>query len=426
MRGDQQQSLVDPQIEHALVAEGLRRHDRYLSRGISPADYGSERFRTVAEAIQTAWEAGGSVNVDSVALALQRAGKFDMVDGYRGLAEMAAASPAMPDADRLKELARLRAVVTASRAVTEEAQRGNLHEALGLLSDAQVEALGSMRGKLRTAVEVGQAVFEGMVDESKARRVHPGITPFADTVGLLPLGSMTIIGGDTNVSKSGFALEMLWLAANRNVTCGLISLEDPDEVTGSRLLSYVSKGLSSRSIQMGKLNRDEFSKLTSGMEQLRLLGEKLMFEDCIGGNELDVCAAMTRMAARGAKLVVVDYIQEIDVSKKQQDRRNEVRWLVKRLKTHAKRLNVALVCVSQLARPKDGETGKKPTKHHLKESGDVTNSAEVILLLWREKEEDGAPIRVEVAKCKWGGLGQFWVMQRRQELGGRLCADEDV
>ena len=425
MRGEMP-SLVDPQIEHALIAEGLRRHDRYLSRGVMPGDYGSPRFQAVAEAIQAAWEAGAGVDVDTVALELQRAKKFDLVDGYRGLAEMAASSPAMPDADRLRELAKLRALAAASQAILVEAQRGNLHEALGMLSDAQVDVLGSMRGKMRTALDLGQAVLGGMVDESKARRVHPGIGPFADKVGLLPLGSLTVVGGDTNVSKSGFALEMLWLAANRNVTCGLISMEDPDEVTGSRLLSYVSGGLSSRAIQMGKLTREEFSKLAGDMERLRLFEESLFFEDCIGGNELDVCAAMTRMASRGAKIVVVDYIQEIDVSKKQQDRRNEVRWLVKRLKTHAKRLNIALVCVSQLARPKDGETGKKPTKHHLKESGDVTNSAEVILLLWREQEEDGAPVRVEVAKCKWGGLGQFWTMRRRQELGGRLCADEDV
>jgi replicative DNA helicase len=418
--------LVDDQLEAALIAEALHRHDRYASRGVQPTDYGSTRLQIVATAVQEAWELGNGVSVDSVALALQRASKLDFVGGYRGLAELAAGSPSVPDSDRLKELARLRTLETAAQAILASARSGNLTEALALLGDAQVDVLSASRGKTRTAVEVGQSVFEGMVDESKARRVHPGITPFADKVGLLPLGSLTVVGGDTNVSKSGFALEMLWLAAKRNVTCGLVSMEDPDEVTGSRLLSYVSGGVSSRAIQMGRLTRDDFGGLSRGIMALEGLGGRLLFEECIGGNELDVCAAMTRMAARGARIVVVDYIQEIDVSKKQQDRRNEVRWLVKRLKTHAKRLNVALVCVSQLARPKDGETGREPSKHHLKESGDVTNSAEVVLLLWREHEEDQAPVKVRVAKCKWGGLGQFWEMQRRPALGGRLCADEDL
>ena len=123
------------------------------------------------------------------------------------------------------------------------------------------------------------------------------------------------------------------------------------------------------------------------------------------------------LASRGARLIAVDYLQEIHASKHQQDRRNEVRFVSSRLKAHARRLGVALLLVSQIARPKEGETNKRPSKHALKESGDVANMAEVILTLWREREDDFAPIRVTVVKSKWGGVGKEWEMLRSTDTG---------
>ena len=141
----------------------------------------------------------------------------------------------------------------------------------------------------------------------------------------------------------------------------------------------------------------------------------------IGGedrHEMEVCGAMSRMASRGARLIAIDYIQEVGCSKTQQDRRNELRWLLKRLKAHARRLGVALIIVSQIRR-QDERAGasKKPGKHSLKESGDLENSSEVVVVLWREVESDFAPLLLEVAKCKWGGVGERWSMQRSQATG---------
>lgn len=416
--------LVDSNVERALLSEALRRHDRYLSRGVAPNEYASAAHQAIAEALQEAWELGAGVNVDTVALSLQRAKRIDLVGGYRGLAEIAGAG-GVPDVERLREFARLRAVHQAALEVMKLAEQGSLHAALSMLADVQSDIFSAQRGQLRNASEIAQATLDGMGDDARSRRMHPGLASFARTVGWLIAGSMTVVGGDTNTCKSSFVLEMFYCAAERNVSCGMISVEDPEDVTGSRLLANET-GVSSRAFQLGHVSPDDRAKLVKGVESLKRFGDRLLFEDCTGGTELDVCAAMTRMAARGARIIAVDYIQEIECSRRQQDRRNEVRWLVKRLKTHAKRLGVALICVSQLSRPKDGETGREPSKHQLKESGDVTNSAEVILLLWREREDDSTPIRVKVAKVKWGGVGQSWQMKRDPLYGGRLREIDDV
>jgi replicative DNA helicase len=223
---------------------------------------------------------------------------------------------------------------------------------------------------------------------------------------------------------------MLLACAQRNVGAGLVSVEDPEEITGSRLIATVS-GVSSYRLQRRDFQANDWDDISKACLQLEALGDRLLFADCTGGNELDVCAAMTRMAMRGAKVIAVDYIGEIESSKRQQDRRNEIRWLLKRLKTHAKRLGIALVIVSQIARPKDKNPNQEPTKHDLKEAGDLENSAEVIVGLWRDVEHDFAPVNVKILKSKIGGTGQSWLMQREKfaangkPASGRLRETEE-
>lgn len=409
----------DHDIERALIAEALRRYDRFVARGLSVADFTVGTHVVILEACQRLWERGEAVSLGSVALALQQAGK-GIPGGERGLADLVLHGDKVPDPDRLRELTRLRAVEAAAQHALAHARGGSLTEALAALAD--VDQLGATTQATRTGSDLAERVLLGLRDqaESDKRRVHLGLRRLDAAIGKLPVGAMMVVAADSNVGKSGVMLSMLLAMARANIKCGLISVEDPEDVTGARLLAAYTQNISSRELQHGRFESGMQAaslELDAAIAGVRQLGDRLMFEDRTGETELEVCAAMSRMAARGAKLVVVDYIQEVGASKHQQDRRNEVRWVTKRLKAHAKRLNVALVLVSQIARPKDGDEFRTPSKHALKESGDLVNSAEVILVLWREYAADDAPIHVKVAKAKWGGVGTTWTMQRSMANG---------
>lgn len=421
-------ALHDPNIEWAITAEALRRYDRFQTYGLALECFESPRFRAVLEAAGEACEAGEAIGLSTIARYLQRSGALESpVGGQRGLAEIASGpgDGKVPDPARLRELWRLRKLRDGALNAARLAGEGNFTTALAALQDAQQSALDAVGGKTLTAADLGMAAIRGISDRANERRVSAGLPGIRHYIGDLGVGSMTIVGGDTNCSKSSFVLEMLF-ASCKEAPVGLVSVEDPDDVTGARLLSAVC-GVSARSITRGRFGKntneevhDAMRRMTRGCHELDAMGGKILYEDCMGGTEVDVCAAMSRMAARGAKLIAVDYIQEIDCSRGQQDRRNEMRWLAKRLKYHARRIGVALVLVSQLARPSDKQTGKRPSKHMIKESGDIVNQAEVVLLLWREQESDDADIIVTAAKVKHGGVGAEWRMRRMGELGGRL------
>jgi hypothetical protein len=62
-------------------------------------------------------------------------------------------------------------------------------------------------------------------------------------------------------------------------------------------------------------------------------------------------------------------------------------------------LRVPLILCSQLSRP-PSVAQREPNASRLKESGDLENMSEAIILLWREKDGEGAPAFCKVAKLK--------------------------
>jgi replicative DNA helicase len=113
-----------------------------------------------------------------------------------------------------------------------------------------------------------------------------------------------------------------------------------------------------------------------------------------------IVSAVKRMVEYdGAKVIYVDYLQAISV--KGQDRYAARTDTAQELKGLCYDLRVPLVLGSQLKRPENGNPFREPNYSDLKDSGDIENMSEVILLLWPRSDEKGAPVLGKVAKVKW-------------------------
>lgn len=414
----------DPQLERAMAAEAVYAFERYLAFGVSPADYCSPALQDVAKAAQDAWTSDGAVGLETVAKSLQRAGKLDGIGGLAGLTDLLTSS-AIADPERFVELRRLRMLRESALRIAVAAEHGDLSSALDALGTAQTDAISSARaGDVLDIFDLGTELFTSLTEErQEIGLVHPGLELMRRGTGDFELPSLTILGGGTNVGKSSVALEMLLLAAEHGVTSGYVSCEDPKLLMSSRVMSAFT-GMSSRKLSQGRIDAAQKAQLSAAYGPLSRARGKVKFSFPIGGNEIDVCAAMSRMAMQGAKLVVVDYVQAIECSKKQQDRRNEIRWLCARIKAHGFRLGMAVVLLSQLTRPSKGDECREPTKHDLREAGDLENAADRIILIWRDTDDDFAPINVKIGKSKYGNVGSRWSM-RRNEQTARLEEDPD-
>lgn len=411
--------LYDLEFERKILGACMLKPELMMELDVSDQDFYSDANRLIWQSMLWLQAEGEPVDTLHVRERLVRLNKLQAVGGDGYLLDLTDTIPAgIPPTKRLRELTRLRTLrESALNLLKTIDDEGDLEKAQAAASELQLWSTEATDANLITAFDCAVDVFEVLSGKSKkVLDVHPGLPVMAEAIGDLAVGSLTVIGADSNVGKSSIALEMLIHAAHRTVVCGYISREDPRVLIGRRLLSMMSGIPAKRIRQRDIRGQDEWGRLAHAAGELQEIGARFLVDTKVGGNELDVCAAMTRMAQRGARLVVIDYAQAIELSGKAQDRRNEVAKVASRLKSHANRVGVALVLLSQLTIPQGGE-GKEPGKHWLKESRDLTNMAETIVLAWRTEESEWAPIHLKVAKGKDGGLGQQWSMLRSKTTG---------
>jgi len=115
-------------------------------------------------------------------------------------------------------------------------------------------------------------------------------------------------------------------------------------------------------------------------------------------------------APGGLGIIVVDYLQLIRTGEHEENRVQEIAVITRSLKSLARELGVTVVALSQLSRAA-GDSGTEPKLSTLREGGSAEQDSDVVVMLWREKDDApaGAPkvIRGSVAKNRNGPTGRF-------------------
>ncbi len=265
-------------------------------------------------------------------------------------------------------------------------------------------------GRPRSLGELAVEAAQAGLDHEKARTLHLGLG-FLQTAtgGMLP-GNMVVVGADTGVGKSSAALVMaLGMAPHHPV--GIVSCEDAADIWGARAAATMT-GVSSMRIITGSC-RDSFDDSQQLSALVKDPKRPAIAVDCqIGKSEMDVMTSMRRMARMGAKVLFVDYVQAIICSNKRAQRNDQVREIAARLKGQAATLGCGLVLLSQLRRPADGNKVREPSMHDLKETGDLENASDLIVLLWRPDPALPREIMVKLEKGKWGVEKRLHSMKR--------------
>jgi replicative DNA helicase len=187
-------------------------------------------------------------------------------------------------------------------------------------------------------------------------------------------------------------------------------MEMPSEQLMSRMLSSVG-GVPLQNIRSGRINDEEWVRVTSATSQL---SEARIFIDetpALSPMELRTRARRVKRE-HGLDLVVVDYLQLMQVPGNKENRATEVSEISRGLKALAKELNVPVIALSQLNRSLEQRENKKPVMSDLRESGAIEQDADMILFIYREEVYDkNSPRRgqadIDLAKHRNGETGYF-------------------
>jgi len=165
---------------------------------------------------------------------------------------------------------------------------------------------------------------------------------------------------------------------------GFFSLEMSAEQLATRILSEQA-GIASEKIRRGMIDESEFKRLVEVSQEMATIP---LFIDQTGGLSIAQLSARARKLKRqqGLDLLVVDYLQLMTgISKKGDNRVQEVSEITTGLKALAKELNIPILALSQLSRAVEAREDKRPQLADLRESGSIEQDADIVLFVFREE-----------------------------------------
>ena len=308
-------------------------------------------------------------------------------------------------ANQIYDLALLRELVTVGRELVEGAldtsetvePMKQIEEAeASLFAVAEGAASGSEATSFRSAALTALKLAEtAMNSGGGVSGKTSGLSSIDDKTAGLHDSDLVILAGRPGMGKSSLAMNIAFNCAeehlkfmrdggevNKGAPAAFFSLEMSADQLATRVLAEQAE-VPSETLRSGQLSRDEFQKLAHASQRLSEL--PLFIDDTPA---LSIAGLRTRARRLKRKhdigLIVVDYLQLMQGSKRSQDNRvNEISEISRGLKTLAKELAVPVIALSQLSRAVEQREDKRPMLSDLRESGSIEQDADMVWFIFR-------------------------------------------
>lgn len=270
-------------------------------------------------------------------------------------------------------------------------------EAQGLL--AQANRIAGGRPSVRV-VSMEQGLLD-FYERQRTEAVHiPWGLPKVDGAMMSEFGDFIILGGEPSTGKTALSLQMAWTQAEKH-RVGYFSLETRPEKMIDRAVAAVT-GVDFGKIKRHRMEQSDWDACEAKASSI--VGRKL---DIIQAGGLSVLDIQAMTAAGRYEIIYIDYLQLVAPEDRRRSDVEQVTQISKDLHTLAQTTGVTVIALSQLARPQTGQGKvKSPGMHSLRQSGQLEQDADGILLLYLEEPGNTRARRcLQIAKNKEGEAG---------------------
>jgi len=397
---------------------------------VNSTDFYRNEHRLIFTAMDQLSKRSQPFDMLTVAEVLKEFGQIETVGGESYLFELANNTPTAANvvayAEIVRERAVLRQLIEAATDIADSAfnPEGRITKELLDAAEQQVFKISEQRTRGAGPVPISDLLAKtaDRIDTLYHSGGHmtgiaTGFVDFDKMTSGLQQGDLVIIAGRPSMGKTTFAMNIAEYAAMKHSTKEdgkpvlIFSMEMPAESLVMRMLSSLGR-VDQHRVRTGKLSDAEWPNITSAISQLSEV--KMYIDDTPALTPTELRSRSRRVAREygGIGLIVIDYLQLMQVFGTKENRTTEISEISRSLKALAKELNVPVIALSQLNRGLEQRPNKRPVMSDLRESGAIEQDADLIAFIYRDEvyNEDSPEkgiAEIIIGKQRNGPIGSF-------------------
>lgn len=396
-----------------LMLEANEAFDK-VSETIGESDFYQYNHRLIYRAIAALATEGRHPDVVTVTGWLQTHGKLEDAGGLNYIGALVEVTPSASNIKAYAEIVRersvLRQLIAVANEIADSAYDADGRNSKDLLDEAETKVFAiadqTARGAggfhdtqtiLSNALQRINDMFE---HEGSITGLSTGFTELDEKTSGLQSSDLIIVAGRPSMGKTTFAMNLAENAAMiADAPVAIFSMEMPAEQLGMRMISSLGR-VELQKLRTGKLVEQDWPRISSAIS---LMNQKrnIYIDDTPALTPTDLRARCRRLyRERGLSLIVIDYLQLMQIADSRENRASEISEISRSLKALAKELNVPVIALSQLNRGLEQRPDKRPVMSDLRESGAIEQDADVIIFIYRDEvynpEDEASKGRAEI------------------------------
>lgn len=390
---------VPPQsieAEQALLGSMLLSNDAawMVTEVIKSQDFYREAHAIIYRAVINLLENGEPVDLLTVTENLRRQGELEQVGGVAYVASLADTVPTAANVLHYAQLVEQKAILrNLQTAATSVVRMVDEPMEVGELLDRAEQMIFTVREQRK---QVGVHLLKDvlMVTLDKLEQIYKrkekitglstGFDDLDDICSGFQKSDLILVAARPGMGKTSFGLNVaLSVAVKLKQPVVFFSLEMSREQVAQRLLCSEAM-VDQQKLRTGRLQESEWRRLVKAVGQLA--EAPIFIDDTAGISPLEIRAKVRRLKLEyPLALVVIDYLQLMQSSKKVENRVQEISDISRSLKALGREMDLPVLALTQLSRSVEQRQDKRPMLSELREGGSQEQDSDMVIFIYRDE-----------------------------------------
>lgn len=361
-------------------------------------DFYKEANREIFEAILVLFNKNEPVDLITLGEELKRRGNLENIGGMTYLANLSSGVATTANtkyyAKIIHEKSLLRRLISSSNDIMGKAYEDSEDVDL-IIEEAEKNIFDITQGAHKQGfAPIDKVLLSSFakIEEMAANKggltgLTTGFTDIDNKLSGLQKSDLVLLAARPSMGKTALGINIATNSALKaNAKVAIFSLEMAKEQLVQRMIAGTAH-VDLQKIISGNLVEDEWLQIINSMGPLSQAN--VFIDDTAGISLTEMKAKCRRLKIeKGLDLIVIDYLQLMQMGGRQENRQQEISSISRGLKGLAKEMECPVIALSQLSRAPELRSDHRPILSDLRESGAIEQDADIVMFLYRDEYYD--------------------------------------